>query len=292
MNNLVGVRPSLARACVGALIGSAVALSCAPGALADTTDSTNWAGYAVHGKGVTYRTVVGSWRQPSATCTRGVNTYSSYWVGLGGYNQTSRALEQIGTEVDCTAGGQVRSTAWYELVPAGAVQLQLVVHPGDLMTAGVTVAGKTVSLLLYDATRKRGFLKTLSASQVDVTSAEWIVEAPSECVGASTCQTLLLADFGTAFFSRATAESTTGHAGGIADQTWQTTKIRLIPGGGRLFVKSGATPSIATATPSAISATGRSFNVSFSRISVSTTSPLLARQTSAPSAAELRHAAR
>jgi hypothetical protein len=213
---------------------------------------------------VSYRTVRGSWREPHTICTRAPDTYSSYWVGLGGYSQTSQALEQIGTEVDCTAGGRVRSTAWYELVPAAAVELRLAVRPGDLMTASVTVKGRTVSLSLYDASRRQGFSKTLSASQIDITSAEWIVEAPSACIGQSACQTLPLANFGTAAFSGASATSNGGHTSGINNPSWQTTKIMLVANGGRFAADNGSGSVIGTATPSAIRADDRSFSVSYS----------------------------
>lgn len=235
------------------VISALVALFCFPGALAsaattNTTTSSNWAGYAVHGAGVTFRTVAGSWRQPSATCIRGANTYSSYWVGIGGYSESSHALEQIGTEIDCLAGGQVRSTAWYELVPANAVVLHMAVRPGDLMNAGVTVNGTRVSVSLYDATRKQGFSKTLTASQIDVTSAEWMVEAPSDCSGQYACQPLPLTNFGTAAFSGAAATSNTGHSGGISDPAWQTTEVKLVSNVERLFVSSGAPTLLGNAT--------------------------------------------
>ncbi len=271
------------------VIALAVALFCAPGALASTStaDSVNWAGYAVHGKGVTYRTVRGSWRQPSVTCTRGTSTYSSYWVGIGGYSETSQALDQIGTEIDCNGSGQVRSTAWYELVPAGAVELQLVVHPGDLMNATVTVNGRSVSVSLHDVTRKQAFTKTLTASQIDVTSAEWIVEAPSECIGQA-CQTLLLANFGSAAFTGATATSSTRHTGGINDPAWQTTKIRLLPDGHRFFAGNNGTSLLGVATPSGIGTDDHSFTVSYADVSAPTESQVQARVSSAPRAANLR----
>ena len=37
-------------------------------------------------------------------------TYSAYWVGLGGGGQQSTALEQIGTQGDCSASGTPRIT--------------------------------------------------------------------------------------------------------------------------------------------------------------------------------------
>jgi hypothetical protein len=262
MERLVGVPISRARILATAATVSAVALIGAPNALADTTSSTNWAGYAVHGNA--FRNVQATWRQPGARCRRGASTYSSYWVGIGGYSQASRALDQIGTEIDCTASGRVRSSAWYELVPAGAVELRLRVRPGDLMQGAVSVTGARVSVLLYDVTRKRGFLKTLVASMVDTASAEWIVEVPSQCLGPDACQTLLLANFRRVAFSEAAATTSSGHAGGINDAGWQTTRIKLVPVGRRAFVRNGESTWIGAATPSAVGPDNRSFKVSYS----------------------------
>ena len=292
----MGARLFAARGGAASVIAAMVGLFCTPGALAASitasTDSTNWSGYAVHGNGVTYRTVQGSWRQPSATCTRGFSTYSSYWVGIGGYSETSRALEQIGTETDCSAEGQASLSAWYELVPANPVQLMLAVHPGDLIRAKVTVSGRRVLLSLYDATRKQGFSKIRTASQIDTRSAEWIVEAPSECVGQSACQTLPLANFGSTSFTGVSGTSSTGHSGGISDAAWQATKIKLVPGNDRVFVSNSAAPSLGVATPSQVGAGGDSFNVTYSSMSATTAAQLFAQASAVPRAANLRHPAR
>jgi Peptidase A4 family len=287
----VGVTLSLARSGAAVAIASAIALFAAPAAFANTADSTNWAGYAVHGNGVSYRTVKGTWREPSATCTPGQPTYSSFWIGLGGFSETSQAIDQIGTEVDCSAAGHVVSSAWYELVPAGAVTLKLAVHPGDLLHARVAVAGKKVSLYLYDATRKQGFSKTLTASQVDPTSAEWVVEAPSECISQNTCQTLPLANFGIATFTHAAATSRNGHRGGIDNPAWQNTKIDLVPTGRRFFAGNGALPSIGSATPTPVGADRHSFAVAYSAVALPTlptVPPAIAMQSNARAADLMR----
>ncbi len=83
---------------VAAIITATAAVS-APAALADSTNSSNWAGYAVHRQGVSFRSVTGTWRQPKVRCTPGKATYSAFWVGLGGYSLNAPALEQTGTEV-------------------------------------------------------------------------------------------------------------------------------------------------------------------------------------------------
>src|SRR5215813_3261264 len=80
-----------------------VAVAAAP-AGADVFESTssNWAGYAVSAAdGATplaYSNVSGAWKQPTATCTDGTQSYSAFWVGLGGLADGSQALEQVGTE--------------------------------------------------------------------------------------------------------------------------------------------------------------------------------------------------
>ncbi len=91
-------------------------LAGAPVALADEGESSNWAGYAVHG--ASFHQVIGAWRQPGVSCVPGRRTYSAFWIGLGGFKAGADALEQIGTEADCRASGAERLGAWYEMVPA------------------------------------------------------------------------------------------------------------------------------------------------------------------------------
>lgn len=235
----------------------------APAALADSTNSSNWAGYAIHKPGVSFRTVSGTWRQPNAKCTPGVPSYSAFWVGLGGFSLSSPALEQTGTEVDCSPSGKVVSNAWYELVPAASTPIRLRVAPGDRMRASVTVAGRTVVITLDDLTRHKNFKKTLTARVVDVSSAEWIAEAPSQCASLNSCQTLPLADFAATRFDSATARSSTGHSGSISDPKWRWTKITLTPGGRRFAAYQGSGPAAGAASPSSLLANGRSFSVNW-----------------------------
>ncbi len=241
---------------------AATLLFAAP-ALADT-QSSNWAGYAIHKSGVKFKHIVGSWTEPSATCTPGEPTFSSIWVGIGGYTVNSNALEQIGTEVDCKASGASVSSAWYELVPAPSRTIKMTVNPGDRMTATVTVSGHQVSLKLTDLTRHRSFSRTIADATLDLSSAEWIVEAPSECDGNYNCQTLALADFGSATFSGAHVITSTGYKGSIVNRKWVTNRITLAAGGRRFIGgPGGAPPPGAVATPSALSAEGTSFTVSY-----------------------------
>jgi hypothetical protein len=243
-----------------------VAITCltaAPAAVAETTSSSNWAGYAAHRGGVSFQKVSASWRQPAVSCTRGTETYSAFWVGIGGFSPTSSALEQIGTEADCTAYGRPVVGAWYELVPAPTTPIKFTLGAGDLIDATVTVRGHRVTLSLYDATRHHGFKKTLTARTLDTSSAEWIVEAPSECSGGASCTTLPLANFGTAAFQGAGARTTTGRKGTIASPAWSSTKIDLLPGGRRFIAYPDSGPASGAATPSALRAGGSAFKVTY-----------------------------
>ncbi|HEY7618475.1 MAG TPA: G1 family glutamic endopeptidase [Solirubrobacteraceae bacterium] len=230
-----------------------------------TATSSNWAGYAVSRSGVTFKRVSGTWVQPKASCGSGRRRYSAYWLGLGGLHTSSKALEQVGTEADC-AGGKAYYSAWYELVPDDPVELKMTVRPGDTLSASVTVTGHTVKLYLANRTRGTVFTKQLQAENVDVTSAEWIAEAPSVC-DSTGCDTLPLADFGTATFANAQVTSTTGHAGTITDPAWSPLAITLSSdrrrGGGPGFVTDGLGK--VSATPAELNPTGDAFAVTYDR---------------------------
>src|ERR1700690_3866430 len=74
------------------LLAGSFGLLGAPAALAgaSASTSTNWSGYVAHG--VHFRRVTALWTQPKVACTPGTPTYSAVWIGLGGYNLSSKAL--------------------------------------------------------------------------------------------------------------------------------------------------------------------------------------------------------
>ena len=110
-----------------------------------------------------------------------------------------------------------------------------------------------------------------------MTSAEWIVEAPSECDSAGFCQTLPLANFGSATFTSARAQSASGHSGTISDSAWGRTKINSCRTGAS-FVVNGSGAAAGAATPSSLSLGGSSFTVSYREIAL----PATAAQASRP----------
>ncbi|HEY4829842.1 MAG TPA: G1 family glutamic endopeptidase [Solirubrobacteraceae bacterium] len=265
------------------------ALVGAPAAMANTARSTNWAGYAVHRAGVSFHQVSATWTQPDATCLPGEPSYSADWVGLGGYKPTSDALEQTGTEVDCTGAGKVESSAWYELVPAPSKTISLVVEPGDVMHATVSVAGHRVTIELGDLTRHHGFHKTFTAPSIDVSSAEWIVEAPSECLSQFACQALPLANFGSVAFNSATATSTTGGGGPIANHRWGRTRIDLISGNQSMIVARNADVGNGSAAPSPLFGGGGAFDVTYAPTSTQVTQARTRRLARASAAGYIEH---
>jgi Peptidase A4 family len=235
-------------------------------ALADSTDSTNWSGYVAHRAGLKFRAVTATWTQPSVTCTVGAApSASSTWVGLGGYNQSSSAIEQIGTERDCSRSGHTTSLAWYELIPAPAKPIAMQVRPGDVMFARVAVRDHVVTMKLIDRTRGKFFSKTVVDGTPDVSSAEWIVEAPSQCDFQGNCQTLPLADFGSVRVRGAAARTSAGVKAPISSALWHATSVRLLPDPGLL----DPTATAGISTPSPLFDAGSAFDVSYSQTAAS-----------------------
>jgi hypothetical protein len=140
--------------------------------------------------------------------------------------------------------------------------MPLTVHPGDRVTASVAVTGRRVRMRLHNVTTNATFTKTLKAPTVDLRSADWVLEAPSLCDDSGVCQVSQLANFGTFGFSDASATTTSGHTGLIADPAWSATAIDLVPGSGP---DGGAGPNIgvadgASASTGDLSASGGAFD--------------------------------
>jgi hypothetical protein len=249
----------------GALILLAFGLVNAGTAAAAVTPETsaNWSGYAVTGSTpaapAKFTRVFAAWVQPAATCAPGQATYSAFWVGLGGFNPGSQALEQVGTDTDCSVGGQVSYSVWYELVPAASVTVKLAIRPGD---SSVAVSGKSVKVNITNYTLKKSFTKKLTMKSPDVSSAEWIAEAPSVCTRSGNCTPLPLTNFGSVTFVSASATAA-GHTGSVSDPSWTATAISLGPSGGVGQNPLGGAAQTGGATPGALSATGSSFGVAW-----------------------------
>lgn len=193
------------------------------GRSANVARSQNWSGYAAHAR--SYKKISASWVQPTAHCTAS-RTFSSFWVGLDGYN--SNSVEQTGSEADCSSG-HAKYSGWYEMYPAFPVNFSNPVHPGDHFTGSVTFTGSGhYTLVLKDITR--GWSHTVHKTRTGAqhSSAEVIAEAPSSSGGV-----LPLTNFGTAHFSNAKVN-------GVAMGRANPIKIIMVNGSGRAKVSVSA----------------------------------------------------
>ena len=226
--------------------------------------SSNWAGYALSAgdgasEAASFTDVTGTWTEPAVSCHPGSAAASGFWVGLGGFSDTSQSVEQIGTSANCLYSGRPLHYAWYELFPAPAVRLNLTIRPGDRILGAVASTGDEIVLELKNVSRNVQVTKTIAVESPDLTSAEWIAEAPSMC-DAVTCATFPLARFGRVAFGRAAATSG-GHMGTITDPAWQATPIVLVPASvdPQLLIPRNDSG----ASPSQVTGDGRAFTVTW-----------------------------
>lgn len=220
---------------------SAVVVRHGPPALLVTHSlSLNWAGYASYNH--TFSDVKGTWTQPTADCsTTNKSTYSSFWVGLDGYNSSS--VEQIGTDADCSHG-KATYYAWYEMYPNPSVTIgNFPINPNTPYTGEVKYTGNN-SFTLTLTGGGHTFSTTQTLRNAPRSSAEWIAEAPSLCAGG--CHIAPLTDFHQVNFSGASADST-------AISSWTDDPLTMVTNGGQV-----------KAQPSGLSNNGTAFNVTWS----------------------------
>lgn len=208
--------------------------------------STNWSGYAAETNLQSPQSnavsgVSGQWVVPTVTCASRSSSYSSIWVGIDGYSDST--VEQTGTDQDCSRRTPVYY-AWYEMYPQASFRVSLAVAAGNVMTASVLYNGNnSYSLTINNVTTGKSFSTTQQLANAGRQSAEWIVEAPSSWFGV-----LPLANFGTAHLSNSVA-TINGHTGTISDPAWQYDPITMVTNSG--------TPK---AVPSVLSSDGSSFS--------------------------------
>jgi hypothetical protein len=214
--------------------------------------SLNWSGYAAATSlskpttgSVSY--VTGTWVVPKLTATSNTS-YSAAWVGIDGYS--SSTVEQIGSESDWI-GGRQQNYVWFEMYPQGAYEIVgFPINSGDTMAAEVSYVGKnTFELSIYNITKRSYFTVPASytvAANAKRSSAEWIVEAPSE--GGSV---LPLADFGSIKFSGCQA-TISGKTGTISSSSWKDDPLTMATQNG-----------IVKDVPSVLTSNGASFIVTW-----------------------------
>jgi hypothetical protein len=232
--------------------------------------SSNWSGYAAISADpstpAAFTDVTATWRVPKSTCTVNRISSAAFWVGLGGYDPASTALEQLGTGADCDGATKTPTYyAWWELVPAASVKIPLIVKAGDTINAAVLLNGQKITFSLKNLTRRTRFSKVLTATQdLDTASAEWIAEAPSDCSQAGRCRPVPLTNFGTVTFGNIAAIGN-AHPGTLTDAAWTASAIELISTGSadRFFGAGDPLGDGVGALPGDASADGRTFSVSW-----------------------------
>jgi Peptidase A4 family len=163
-------------------------------------ESLNWSGFAVtSSKKFTY--AQSRFVEPTLTCTGDhANEWSSNWVGFDGFSTAT--VEQTGTAAHC--GGPNNTTpvykAWYEMYPAGSVNV-FTVSPGDTINTSVSFANGKFTLTIADLTSGKSAKHTAKCASCKRASAEWIVERPELCTSATNCFITHLANFGTTSLS-------------------------------------------------------------------------------------------
>ena len=160
----------------------------------DRESSLNWAGYVA--RDGRFTSVSATWTVPALRPGSKPGSAASFWVGLDG--RTERSLQQIGTTSASYRAGS-HYGAWWEMLPGPAVDVPLLIAPGDVVSASVTSDGHgAFTLSLRDRTRGESFAVRRVDRRAPLSSAEVVVEAPAAITGQ-----LPLADFGTVRFSDA-----------------------------------------------------------------------------------------
>jgi Peptidase A4 family len=214
-------------------------------ARATTAEYYNWSGYADTStmKGA-FTKVSGSWKEPKVTCTAEDRILAT-WVGLDGYNNTT--VEQTGVDAQCFQGTAFYYT-WYEMFPAGPVEIGQTVAPGDSISASVVRSSTKYTLTVTDSTHTANSgtaTKTCKATSCFDTSAEWIAERPEY----STTGDVPLASYGTWKLTGG-AVTSGGKAGTIS--SYKPVEITMVDSTGKYSLS----------TPSALSG-GNSFTMTW-----------------------------
>jgi len=141
--------------------------------------SENWTGYVIHDDRDGVITSLGSWTIPQHDCDS--SDIVGAWVGLGGLEYApgpdAKILEQLGTAITCK-NGSAHVIPFYEQYPKGTVSIpKLSFRPGDVVLAKVAVILAGVQFHLENETTQQSFDLLVPRVNVDLTSAECIIEA-------------------------------------------------------------------------------------------------------------------
>lgn len=143
-----------------------------------------------------YTAVSAAWVAPTPTSNGSSISDDATWIGIGGV--TSGDLIQVGTQNTVSRGGQITTSAFYEMLPASSITIpSFTVSPGDDITASVNQASPGQwAITINDLTDNQTFSINVAYASTN-SSAEWIEEDPSFTNG----RLVPFDDFGVAAFS-------------------------------------------------------------------------------------------
>lgn len=187
-----------------------------PIAALNANQSNNWSGYnqGQLEKGTAFHSVAGDWIVPKATAHKAKEAeYSATWTGIGGgcidanCVLTDSTLIQAGTEQDVDSSGRASYSAWWETIPAPAIDVSLPVTAGNHIHVAITEGAPQVwTITIANLTTGQSFSATVPYSS-SYTTAEWIEETPV-VVGSSGAQVGPLPNLSTVGFDLSTTNGT------------------------------------------------------------------------------------
>jgi Peptidase A4 family len=178
----------------------------------DNSESRNWAGYAATTG--SYTAVSGTWTVPEFAPDSPVGADAT-WVGIGGVRGND--LVQAGTQETVSAHGRTEYEAWVETLPQSSQAVPLPINAGDSISISIEQgANEQWHIAFSNNTSGKSYELTVHYKS-SLSSAEWVVEAPSARRG----RVLPLDTFGTIAFTQASAVKdgqtvTVAQAGGRA----------------------------------------------------------------------------
>lgn len=136
--------------------------------------SRNWAGYSISGTNNT--SVSATWSIPSVTGT-GHTSADAEWVGIGGISSSD--LIQAGTQNIVSPSGQVSTQAFYETLPNASQTIPVTINTNDSVTVSITQQSNGQWQINFKDNTTNGTYSTNISYASSLSSAEWILEAPS-----------------------------------------------------------------------------------------------------------------
>jgi hypothetical protein len=214
--------------------------------------SLNWSGYVVVPKAHARVTAVtGSFLVPGVQSAVPPG-YGATWVGIGGY--LTGDLIQAGVGENAPTGvGQYY--AWFELLPGYEQQIAgcsgaaaCPVNPGDRLTIGIRSVGSSRWVIAIRDIQRWSWTRVVRYASSG-SSADWIMEAPSEVLLNTVAVTPTLPDLGVVRFDPGERYSLST---GLTQNLGRGQPVSLVLTFGDLLTE---------ATPSGVDGDGDGFNV-------------------------------